>query len=86
MHKAYLHWCPGHVNIPGNEIVERLAKGGLDMEKDRLTPGYPTAYVPLLNHANSILWPFTSSKSRVILTILVLAVMRDAHRGTAGRE
>jgi hypothetical protein len=30
--RVYLHWCPSHVNIPGNEMADKLAKDGLDME------------------------------------------------------
>lgn len=30
--QIYLHWCPSHVNIPGNEMVDRLAKDDLDLE------------------------------------------------------
>jgi len=32
--KIRIQWCPSHVNIPGNEIADRLAKQGLKANPD----------------------------------------------------
>ena len=32
--KVRIQWCPSHVNIPGNEIADRLAKQGLKASPD----------------------------------------------------
>jgi ribonuclease HI len=38
----YLHWCPSHINIPGNERVDGLAKEGLDMDTTKEFETYTT--------------------------------------------
>ena len=39
--KVRLNWIPGHSDQKGNEIADRLAKIGTELQEDGMTPKVP---------------------------------------------